>query len=258
MLLFLSPHLDDAALSCGGLLARLAAKQTAVLAVTFFTGDHEAMRPLSPYAAHLHERWGNLPTPYADRRREDECAMARLGVPYRHLGFLDAIYRSGDREAERYADATELFSGQVPSWDRAIGEKVTCAIRELIAELGPEAVYTPAGVGRHVDHLIVRDSCLAAAGDDTAVIFYEDMPYSTGLYPVGRPDSPTRAILELGARAASIRVEPIDIEAKLQSVHCYRSQLSELSAGADFDLVIATYCRSAGAGVPAERYWSAV
>lgn len=72
-----SPHLDDAILSCGVVMQRLAAASRQVLGLSIFTA--EARTEL--------------------RKREDRLAMARIGATPLHLDELDApdrdpMYRS--------------------------------------------------------------------------------------------------------------------------------------------------------------------
>src|SRR4051812_22907832 len=89
--LFVSPHLDDAVLSAGALIAELAQHQP-VLVVTVFTeasvGPHGraarsflAACPIAD-AAEL----------FAERRREDVDALRRLRARALHLGRTDALF----------------------------------------------------------------------------------------------------------------------------------------------------------------------
>jgi LmbE family N-acetylglucosaminyl deacetylase len=55
--IFLSPHLDDAVLSCGGLLAQLTQQGQAVRVINIFAGIPPANRPLSAFARYQHRQW---------------------------------------------------------------------------------------------------------------------------------------------------------------------------------------------------------
>jgi hypothetical protein len=55
--IFLSPHPDDAVLSCGGWIDQLAQNGERPLVLTVFGGDRPAAVPLSAFARSLHERW---------------------------------------------------------------------------------------------------------------------------------------------------------------------------------------------------------
>jgi len=54
---FLSPHLDDAVLSCGGFIFELIQKGERVEICTICAGDPPPGE-LSPLAEMLHQRWG--------------------------------------------------------------------------------------------------------------------------------------------------------------------------------------------------------
>ena len=55
--IFISPHLDDAVLSCGGGIARLTCSGERVTVVTIFTGDQSPGEPLSTLAVRSHASW---------------------------------------------------------------------------------------------------------------------------------------------------------------------------------------------------------
>ncbi|NJM40677.1 MAG: hypothetical protein HC853_07865 [Anaerolineae bacterium] len=90
---FISPHLDDIALSCGGFVHRLARAGEAVTVVSVCTADVTADSPLSAAAKHVHGEWQLGEQPYAQRRAEDMAACAALGANAIHLNLLDAVYR---------------------------------------------------------------------------------------------------------------------------------------------------------------------
>jgi LmbE family N-acetylglucosaminyl deacetylase len=56
--LILSPHLDDAVLSAGGLMDRAVKDGAHVVAATIFTGDADLQGEPSPLVRELHEWWG--------------------------------------------------------------------------------------------------------------------------------------------------------------------------------------------------------
>ncbi|MFN2182380.1 MAG: PIG-L family deacetylase, partial [Anaerolineae bacterium] len=59
---YLSPHLDDAVMSCGGTIHRQTSRGDQVLAITIFSGNHQGGE-LSPFALVQHGYWGNPPHP---------------------------------------------------------------------------------------------------------------------------------------------------------------------------------------------------
>lgn len=86
----LSPHMDDAALSCGGLLNFLVGRQTSCLVINVYCGNPPVVK----------NKDGTLRTPQRKghanprlRRREDVAAMRSVDADFVHLGFPDGIYR---------------------------------------------------------------------------------------------------------------------------------------------------------------------
>ena len=141
----LSPHLDDAALSIGGLIAGFTAAGEAILVVTVAAGSPLPHMILSPFAAALHRAWGLSSTEaVARRRREDEAAMATLGAEARRLDQLDAVVRPPDRYGTEAA-----LTGEVAGEDRLE--------IELIAALAP-ILFEP-------DWLSVRGLRTGSLGD---------------------------------------------------------------------------------------------
>src|SRR6185295_15615325 len=59
--IYLSPHLDDAALSCGGAIARHANAGARVLVVTICTAAPPSDGPFSDFANEVHQGWGLAP-----------------------------------------------------------------------------------------------------------------------------------------------------------------------------------------------------
>lgn len=135
--LCLSPHLDDGVLSCASLLGRAARP---VIATFFSAGDRL----------------------YAARRAEDREAGRRLGAECRHLGLRD----------DRFRSFLEIVSAPTP-----VTKRSQRALAALLAELNPELVLAPLGVGHHVDHREVREAAtgLVEAG---RLLYYEDRPYA--------------------------------------------------------------------------------
>ncbi|MGH2558514.1 MAG: PIG-L deacetylase family protein, partial [Thermomicrobiales bacterium] len=98
--LFLSPHYDDVALSCGGTAALLARHRRNPRAVVLFGGEPASATALTDFARFQHERWGFADeTAVGSRQAEEQVAAAIIGIDVDVLPFLDAIYRG-----ERYLD----------------------------------------------------------------------------------------------------------------------------------------------------------
>ena len=93
--IFLSPHFDDIALSCGGMAARLSRMGARCLGVTVFAAPAPDGGVLSPFAEELHGKWrgasGQTIAAINEVRREEERAALRLlGLEPVWLDFPDA------------------------------------------------------------------------------------------------------------------------------------------------------------------------
>lgn len=232
--IYLSPHLDDAVLSCGGAIHRHAAAGDPVLVITFLTGEaasHGVAGPLSSFALLQHSYWGDPPHPMALRRAEDVAALTLLKADWYHVGYLDAVYRADADGRWLYPDLETLLGPAQP------GDRLASAQADLIAQvLGftrhavEPVIYAPLGVGRHVDHQIVHAAALQLVGRGCRVAFYEDYPYAA------RPGASEAALVTAGANDWRLEVIPLDpagVMAKVKAVDYYRSQLDTLFHGTE-------------------------
>jgi LmbE family N-acetylglucosaminyl deacetylase len=182
--LYLSPHLDDAIFSLGGLMAMQDARGEPISILTAFAGDPPDWR-ISPFAAELHARWGKAGPPMAVRRAEDRLAAGRLGASVVHLQFPEAIYRIGEEDTFLYPDVDAIF-GPVDPQDNLLLQNLLDALGGV--EIGEAAVYCPLGIGGHVDHLLLRN---AAEMLNIPLVYYREFPYTTrsGVIPeaLGEP-----------------------------------------------------------------------
>jgi LmbE family N-acetylglucosaminyl deacetylase len=205
--LFVSPHLDDVAFSCGGVLGMLRRAGWDVRVVTVFTAT---VTPLSAFAlaCQLDKDLGADVDYMALRRGEDAEAMRCLGVvDSRHLDLPEAPHRG-------YGSAPELFAGRRSDDD--IGDAVATALAPHVA--GADLVLGPQGLGSHVDHLVVRD---ALAALDPPLLGYRDTPYATRLTVTGSgPD-------EIAVDVAEA------LDDKLAACAAYASQLGFQFGGPD-------------------------
>ena len=90
--IYLSPHLDDAVLSAGGLIYEQAQSGIPVEIWTFMCG-FASEEDVSPSAALLHTQWGfsSAEETTRKRREEDRKVASILGVRAVHFDFLDCI-----------------------------------------------------------------------------------------------------------------------------------------------------------------------
>jgi LmbE family N-acetylglucosaminyl deacetylase len=227
--IFLSPHLDDVVLSCGGTIAQLAATEEPAWVVTVFAGDPD-LSQLSDFARETHAAWGDPPAPYAARRAEDRAAVTRLGATPLYLGFQDAIYRTDAAGTPIYTSNEVLF-GLPQMADQPLVDRLEAGLRPLVCRLDPTALYVPLAVGRHVDHQLVTQAALRLLSPpETApgLWWVEDFPYAAGGLPEHAPDTVAAARARWGERDWSSRDVAIDPEVKIEAVSRYVSQVPML------------------------------
>jgi LmbE family N-acetylglucosaminyl deacetylase len=161
-----SPHLDDAVLSLGGLIGREVTAGKSVEVVSCFTSGP----PLDsiPPAQRV---FGD----YSVRRAEDERALAILGARHRWLELHERIWRDPPL-------ARTLHVFHTPP--RMDDFRELRAIRAAIGALldSGALVYAPLAIGHHVDHTEVALAALREVlvrGAFDQLRFYED-PYALG------------------------------------------------------------------------------
>ena len=177
--IFLAPHYDDVALSCGGTVAaRAGAGGPPPLVVTVFGGEPEEQE-LTGFARWQHERWGTAGTDtLATRRAEEATAAAFLGCATHSLPYRDAIYRG-----DHYLSDPALFGTPHPD-DAPLAARIAAdvlALPELAGAAPPTTLFVPLAIGGHVDHQLVLASGRIVAGTPgwpVRVLAYEDFPYT--------------------------------------------------------------------------------
>jgi LmbE family N-acetylglucosaminyl deacetylase len=155
-----SPHLDDAALSCSLLLAA----NPGSYVTTVFAAGPESVRPLTRW-----DRGAKYFPEGADvtgvRRGEDISATALVRATAIHLSYWDRQYRN---ECYGYQGLTD--------------EELPGAIAATLASCRPQASAAawviPLGLG-HPDHRLVAEAALILAGREPGDVFlYEELPYA--------------------------------------------------------------------------------
>ena len=210
--IFLSPHLDDVALSCGGLVWDLTRQGQRVEIWTLMAGlppDAD----FSPFAQQLHRNWGISGTEaILARRAEDQAACTVLGAEMRHFDWPDAIYRRDPLTGEPIVNNDDQLFSQIPE------PTLVDQIAEMITKTLPAGSHLvlPMGLGNHVDHqAVVQVGIKVGRGEYT----YADYPYITQHF-----NSP---VLRDGSWH-TVRY-PLDEDALVawqSAVLCYTSQLS--------------------------------
>lgn len=247
--LYLSPHLDDVVLSCGGLIKKQTLAGERVLVVTLFAGL-PSYEHLSPFARFLHFLWGRHPDPVGHRRQEDRAALNHLGADPLHLDFLEAIYRGPQKSPYR---SNKALFGAIHLQDEKLHVELASAIEEVVERQGTLLLYAPLAVGHHVDHQIARKAADSLRQQGYPVIYYEDFPYAL---------EEEALFMALGAEKWSPVLEGIadTMEEKIEAIALYKSQIFMLfRRKAAMGRQVRAYASSlAPERGPCERYWKPV
>lgn len=167
-LLIVSPHLDDAVLSLGQMMAG----RPDCIVATVFTAVPDVDGLLTTYDRDC--GFQSASQAMAARRREDARAMETLQAEAVYLGFIDCQYR-------------EVVVGQP-----VVEEVVAARIAETVDNLGLDRVVVAGPVGLvHPDHHITRRAVELACREMVNVAvelwLYEDLPARV-LWPESVPD----------------------------------------------------------------------
>ena len=250
--LYLSPHLDDAVLSCGGLIAQQVRAGERVLVLTVFAGDPPPGE-LSPFAGLLAALWGADEDPVALRRAEDRAAVERLGAAWEHWEYPDCIFRRAAGTGEPLYPTQEAIFGDVhPAERTALTEELAGRLEAYCAARRPATVYSLLTAGHHVDHQLLQWAARRLAAQGWHVRHYEDYPY------VAEPGRLAAALDEAGGewQPEIERLTPEALLAKLDAVALYRSQMTTLFGDEEaMREHVSAYAHSLSPEGPAERYW---
>jgi LmbE family N-acetylglucosaminyl deacetylase len=223
----LSPHPDDAALSCGGRMLG----DHAVLVINIFSR-----------AAWWRFDLGSSEQIQSVRDGEEELVSRLSGCPISALGLPEALLRGHKMDS--------VFTAAPDARD----DDVAAQLRDAFASLAHAHTlahwFIPLAIGGHIDHRIVREtawSILPAAGvKKTHLHFYEDLPYAA--------KGQSHDFFTTHAQQAFTR-ESLDVEDalfwKLELLRAYWSQFTWPQIAE-----LGVHSRRAGAGEPAEITWT--
>jgi LmbE family N-acetylglucosaminyl deacetylase len=125
-IMIVAPHMDDEALACGGLIARLSQKES--IHIIYATDGTKSPAPILPGIDTISPDLGEV------RIQEAVAAMEFLGVPQENLRFLRLP------EAHLKDNFTALMDSLIKS----------------IGEINPDYVFIPFRYDRHTDHLAIN------------------------------------------------------------------------------------------------------
>ncbi len=211
--IYLSPHLDDAALSAGGWIYDQTQKNIPVEIWTILCGFPPTTE-LSDYAQYLHNEWGmsSAQEVVNGRRKEDINSANILGATVQHFDFLDCIYR-------RDKNGNWIYSSIFVEPDLSESDLPQQIADEILSRLKPDdKLVAQFGIGKHIDHVTVRR---AVELINKPLLYVADIPYlfktpeHLDEHKVGMKEK-TQMVSEAGIRSWS------------EAVLAYESQISML------------------------------
>lgn len=250
--IYLSPHLDDAALSCGGQIYELTAEGKAVLVVTIMAGD-PLSRPTSQFAQSLHQRWQLESDVVQARRAEDVAACRVMGADWQHWDFLDCIYRTEPETGRPLYASEEALFGEIAAADWGLAAELAGRMALLPTH---ERLYVPLTLGCHVDHQLTRQaaerafSAVETGRLATTLFYYEDYPYAE------RTAAEQFMAQEAGGwQAKVIELTEKGVAARINAIQCFESQVSTFfKDGQDLADHVRSYIETVGG----ERVWTTI
>ena len=242
-LIVLSPHLDDAVLSCGALMNN-ARKDMPVTVVTFFTEGGPPPYTLSARCYLRQARACDANKLYLARRAEDQAVLESTAIGCLHAGLTEALFRRRIRPPlSPLSWAGQLIpelSHMYPTYRLHIARShmsphdasTLRRIQDTIDHLPLKSstlFLAPLAVGGHVDHMLVRT---AAERSQKRVAYYSDFPYNMRY----------RADPSFVQRNALVPTSwSHDLTAKLALIRAYRTQADALFPGGEIPAVPEVY-----------------
>jgi LmbE family N-acetylglucosaminyl deacetylase len=212
--IYLSPHPDDVALSCGGLVWEQAKAGDWPQVWTICAGDPPPGSP-SAFAAALHTRWETGRSASQQRRQEDAQSCGLMRAAYRHFPLPDCIYRRSEADGAYLYTSEESLFGPLDEREAGLTERLKSEFTRLLPN-GAQLVC-PLSVGGHVDHRLTR---LAAERLGKALWYYADYPY------VVDHSEQLAQFIQAGWEQACFPISEDGMEAWEAAVTAHRTQIS--------------------------------
>lgn len=234
--ILISPHFDDVALSCGGLVYTLT-QQGHHVEVWTIMGGFPLREEYSKFANQNHRAWGMSGVEAIKMRRgEDRAACDVLGAQPRHFDWLDAIYRYDPKTGRPLVNNNNELFNRPP--EKSLVDGIAAM---LATEIPANAhVVGSIGLGNHIDHCAVTQAIEAFPHN---VAYYADYPYILEHF-----DHPE--ITESHFIKQPIALSQAALKAWQDAVLCYASQLSGFWRDAkEARLTLRNYLAGGGGGL---------
>ena len=223
--LVIEPHMDDAALSLGGVLwSRRAECEFIIVSL--------AGRSNFTSYYNLERDYFDVEEVSALRRAESELFARAVGGRHVALDLAEAPlrYRAGRWTVDwfrRHHGSIDAFIGRT-SGPEELGTW-TGRVRQLLRDLPAEEVWAPLGVGPHTDHELVRNAFLTILLEDPDLVrrcevrLYQEVPYAAQF-----PHFTSAIVGELSCSGARLELETVPVTSvfpdKLRLIALFGSQ----------------------------------
>jgi LmbE family N-acetylglucosaminyl deacetylase len=214
--LVLSPHLDDAVLSCADHILEWKKQGHEVTVATIFSAFGTDLH-VPKYSKEYVKLSGfeSLKKFSVWRLQEDKHAMQLLQIKTLHLGYVDGGFRLRNQKPI-YPTAEALFSGKISSFDSTLEKDIEHSLLQIMKKV--DCVVVPLGVGRHADHLLVKKVAEKVRTSSKAkIMYYVDFPYALKF-----KNWDLQLLLQFVTKSISIKRMSTK---KKKSMNCYTSQI---------------------------------
>ena len=216
--LIISPHLDDAVLSCGDLIDKFIDDKYNVDILTIFSKDVNK-KDLSNAAIKFHSNCFLPNNPMKYRKIEDKKAHKYLKCNSFYLNKLECLYRKKNNKF-LYPNLDEIYHFEKE--DTEIVETLEKELSKIINSY--DIVLAPLGLGNHADHLVCNKAINNIKNKiKNELYFYEEVAYVCYYYR-------KNAISNWGDNLNSkiIKLSDKNFTKKINSILFYKSQLNIL------------------------------
>src|SRR5665213_2388405 len=221
----IEPHMDDAALSIGGVMLQRRA-ECEFLLVTVATQSLA-----SSYRGRDREIF-DIQTVSNLRKAESEIVARMLWGRHIPLDLREATLRYNPQNwtldwFQRHEQAVYAYlehgagEGELELW--------TSTIAKAIEDLDPEEIWMPLGIGVHVDHQLTRHACLNVLRanpklvEQRVVRFFQDVPYAANF-----PHHTAIVLQALRGAGVKLEEERLDVtDVKQEKFHLLSVYLSQ-------------------------------
>jgi len=218
---FISPHLDDVALSCAALIQQLSGKTPITIVNVFTAADTQPYTFSARKFLSQSGKFFDALQVFEERVREDQKVLNQFKVTVVNLGLVDALFRKRSARSSLGRFIPEI-NHLYPTYRWHILNSINphdSALQQLESALqrwnnSRTVVFAPYGIGNHVDHQLARQVCQQVFSE---VVLYSDFPYNIRTQSYGTPIK----------RNQEVRIQP-KFEWKKKLLQGYQTQFAGL------------------------------